>query len=259
MRPDKNFKEIITKFGYPVISKEVSNVICEARKGILTGKYTYRIQRIEGTLLDKQGKLSRYNCPQWKFLLNAPFRISDKCCQEMKKKPFKKIKKAGIVGTMAEESRLRKTNWIRFGCNAFEAKRPLSSPLSFWTNQDILTYLLTYNLSISDVYGDIVVDDNSEINGQLNICEILGDYRGCKLKTTGCERTGCMFCLYGAHLEKETGRLERMKITHPKQYDFVMRGGKFDSEGMWIPANGGLGFKFVIDWLNENGNLNIRY
>ncbi|WP_302578668.1 hypothetical protein [Anaerobutyricum hallii] len=50
-----------------------------------------------------------------------------------------------------------------------------------------------------------------------------------------------------------------MKITHPEQYDFVMRGGKFDSEGMWVPANGGLGFKFVIDWLNENGNLNIRY
>lgn len=259
LRPDKNFKEIITKFGYPVISKEVSNIICEARKGMLTGKYTYRIQRIEGTLLDKQGKLSRYNCPQWKFLLNAPFRISDKCCQEMKKKPFKKIKKAGIVGTMAEESRLRKTNWIRFGCNAFEAKHPLSSPLSFWTNQDILTYLLTYNLPISDVYGDIVIDDNPEIDGQLNICDMLRDYRGCKLKTTGCNRTGCMFCLYGAHLEKGVGRLERMKITHPKQYDFVMRGGKFDSEGMWIPANGGLGFKFVIDWINKNGNLNIKY
>lgn len=119
--------------------------------------------------------------------------------------------------------------------------------------------LLTYNLSISDVYGNIIVDDNSEINGQLNIYEILGDYRGCKLKTTGCERTDCMFCLYGAHLEKETGRLERMKITHPKQYDFVMRGGKFDSEGMWIPTNRGLGFKFVIDCLNENGNLNIKY
>lgn len=75
----------------------------------------------------------------------------------------------------------------------------------------------------------------------------------------GCNRTGCMFCLYGAHLEKGVGRLERMKITHPKQYDFVMRGGKFDSEGMWIPANGGLGFKFVIDWINKNGNLNIKY
>lgn len=36
---------------------------------MLTGKYTYRIQKLEGTLLDKQGNSSRYNCPQWKFLL----------------------------------------------------------------------------------------------------------------------------------------------------------------------------------------------
>ena len=145
VRSDKNFKEILIKYGYPVISKEISQTVCEAKKNMHTGKYTYRVQKLEGTLLDNQGNLSRYNCPQWKFLLNAPFRISDKCCQEMKKKPFKKIKKAGIVGTMAEESRLRKTNWIRFGCNAFEAKCPLSSPLSFWTNQDILTYLQSFN------------------------------------------------------------------------------------------------------------------
>lgn len=50
-----------------------------------------------------------------------------------------------------------------------------------------------------------------------------------------------------------------MKATHPKQYDFVMRGGEFDGEGMWIPGKNGLGFGFVIEWLNENGNLDIKY
>ena len=44
----------------------------------------------------------------------------------------------------------------------------------------------------------------------------------------------------------------------PKKYDFIMRGGKFDESGMWIPDKG-LGYKFVIDWLNEHGGLDIKY
>ena len=40
-----------------------------------------------------------------------------------------------------------------------------------------------------------------------------------------------------------------MKITHPKTYDYIMK-----SE-----LEGGLNYKFVIHWLNEHGNLNIKY
>lgn len=59
-----------------------------------------------------------------------------------------------------------------------------------------------------------------------------------------------MFCGYGCYLEKEgEGRFERMKETHPKQYEWIMKD--------W--EEGGLGYKKVIDWLNENGNLHIRY
>ena len=42
------------------------------------------------------------------------------------------------------------------------------------------------------------------------------------LKTTKCDRTGCMFCMFGCHLEKDPNRFQRMKITHPKQYDFCI-------------------------------------
>ena len=121
------------------------------------------------------------------------------------------------------------------------------------------TYIHTYELPIASVYGDVVPDDRGQIPGQTNIYDIIGEYQDCKFKTTGCDRTGCMFCLFGAHLEKGEGRLERMKHAHPKRYEYVMGGGEFDAEGMWIPNNKGLGFKFVIDWLNENGNLNIKY
>lgn len=264
LRPKKNFKQVLTEYGYPVISKEISQSIYESRIQIKNGlKNCYRMQKLNGILKDKNGNLSQYNIPQWKFLLNAPFKISHMCCDNMKKKPFKMYekseKKFPILGMLGSESFLRQQTWERYGCNAFDLKRPQSNPLSFWTNNDILAYIHTYSLPIASVYGDVVPDDKGQLPGQTNIYDMLGEYQGCKFKTTGCERTGCMFCLFGAHLEKGAGRLERMKRTHPKRYGYVMGGGEFDSDGMWIPNNKGLGFKFVIDWLNENGNLHIKY
>jgi hypothetical protein len=58
-----------------------------------------------------------------------------------------------------------------------------------------------------------------------------------------------MFCGYGCHLEKSPNRFEIMKKTHPKQYDYIMRS----------KDKGGLGYKEVIDWINANSDLNIRY
>ena len=247
--PKKNFRQVLTEYGYPVISKEVSATIEQAKQTPGGAKY----QRLHGTS-DSGFDFSRYL-----FLEDAPFKISDRCCKTMKKNPANTIKKAKFTGTMAEESKLRESSWIRFGCNSFDSKHPNSSPISFWTNNDILTYIHTHNLSIASVYGDVVPDDQNQIHGQVNIYDITGDYRGCQYRTTGCERTGCMFCLFGAHLEKGEGRLERMKRTHPKRYGYVMGGGEFDSDGMWIPNGKGLGFKFVVDWINKHGNLNIRY
>ena len=69
-----------------------------------------------------------------------------------------------------------------------------------------------------------------------------------RLKTTGCSRTGCMFCGFGCHLNNDS-RFVDMKTTHPKQYDYIMRS----------KDKGGLGYKEVIDWINANSDLNIRY
>lgn len=148
LRPKKNFRQVLMEYGYPVISKEVSNVLNEARHLNAGRTKIIRMQRLDGTLLDKDGNLSRYNIPQYKFLLNAPFRISDLCCNIMKKNPIKnyehKKEKHGIIGQLAEESEKRTQGWIKTGCNAFISKRPQSNPLAFWTNNDILTYIHTY-------------------------------------------------------------------------------------------------------------------
>lgn len=90
VRPEMRFDEVIRKYGYPVISKEVSNTVYGARHSGGTGKYkSTRLQRLRGELLDKDGQKSRYNCEKWGFLLDAPFEANDQCCAIMKKKPAK--------------------------------------------------------------------------------------------------------------------------------------------------------------------------
>ena len=199
---------------------------------------------------------SAYSQERYKFFVNAPFEISNKCCNVMKKQPThsysRRTKRMPMTAQMASESRLRTQQWIRNGCNGFHMKSPISNPMSFWTEQDVLLYIYINKLQIASVYGDVVVDyeSNGQLDGQMDMFDMgIFEQERRILKTTGCNRTGCMFCGYGCHLEVSPTRFERMKETHPKQYDYIMR----------PKEDGGLNYKEVIDWINENGNLNIKY
>lgn len=107
---------------------------------------------------------SAFNVEQWRFLVDADFNVSERCCDIMKKRPFHDyVKETGrrpITGTMADESLSRRTNWYQHGCNAFDGKDPISAPLSFWTEQDIIQYIHDYNIPYCSVYGDIVETEN---------------------------------------------------------------------------------------------------
>jgi 3'-phosphoadenosine 5'-phosphosulfate sulfotransferase (PAPS reductase)/FAD synthetase len=267
LKPKLTFKEVIKKYGYPFISKEVSQSIDEVKSYIEkkhdgSPKYSYRWKKLNGEAIDKKtGKPSSYNIPQWKFLLDSPYKISDKCCKVMKKSPVhsyeKQTNKQPITAQMASESRLRTQKWLENGCNGFDMKKPISNPMSFWTEQDVLLYIKQYNIPICSVYGEIVedTDGTNEVAGQMTISDLAGwenmelfDAERLPLKTTGCSRTGCMFCGFGCHLNNDQ-RFVKMKETHPKQYDYIMR----------PESEGGLNYKEIIDWINEHGNLNIKY
>ena len=246
LRPQMNFIQVIKQYGYPVISKEVAQKISEARSAPY-GAVAARFKECE-----HNRKYPQYSMERYAYLLDAPFKISDKCCHINKKRPAKDYeKKTGrkpLVATMADESRLRKTRWYRQGCNAFDAKRPVSAPLSFWTEQDILRYIVRYGLDIADIYGDVVSEYGEY---QITGCDL-----DVKLMTTGASRTGCIWCMFGISQDEE--RFIRLKQKEPKRYEFVMGGGEF-VDGMWTPNGKGLGYRFVIDWLNEHGNMNIKY
>lgn len=214
------FRDVIMTEGYPIISKEVALKIRDARNN----PNGYAMQSfVEGS--PKNIKYPKFKLVKYHYLLDAPFKISHKCCDIMKKNPSKRFEKETglipIIGTMACESNARRTEWLKNGCNAFDNKRPMSRPMSFWLEQDVLRYLKKYEVPYPSVYGEIVEDENGN------------------LKTTGEERTGCMFCGFGCHLEKEPNRFQKRKQTHPRQYEFCMK-----------PVDeGGLGMREVLDYI----------
>ena len=212
LRPKMSFKQVIEKYGYPMVSKEQANYLDDIR----TGTPKMRIRRLEG---DSQGrfKLSK----KWYYLIDAPFKVSHRCCNVMKKEPAKRYeretKRVPFIGTLAEESTLRQQSYLKTGCNAFNSKRPNSTPLGFWKEQDILEYIYVNKLPINKAYGEIVYTD--------------------KYYTTKCDRTGCVYCGIGVHLEKEPNRYQRLEITHPQLHDYCMNklGLKEVCEYMSIP------------------------
>lgn len=194
IKPKKTFYQVIKEYGWPIISKEQSLYIRDAKQ---SKSEKLRKLRIEGR--SGRFKISK----KWLYLIDAPFKISNECCNVMKKSVAKKFEKESklkpMIATMAEESNLRMEMYMRGDCNEYSAKRPISKPMSFWTEKDVLDYIQRYNLEIASVYGEIK-------DGKL----------------TGVSRTGCMFCMYGLHLQGNNNKFEQMKVTHPKLYDYIM-------------------------------------
>jgi len=278
VRPKMQFSEVISKYGYPLIGKEVAYAIWESRK-IGGGKETIRRRndlmgkRQEDFLAkDVKDKVASpaFNKTKWiNLATETNFLVGSNCCHIMKKTPLKSYEtKTGnkpYAALLAEESRLREQLWLKYGCNAFDVRQPMSRPMSFWYEQDILHYIKDNNLEICSVYGDILASDDTGM-----LYEPLPGI-DCKLKCSGCQRTGCIFCAFGTHLEKGETRFKRLSKTHPKQYEYCMMGGqwvdnpKYDPSALkmdgdwknwnpkkiWVPSKEGLGMKKVFDDCNQ--------
>ena len=227
VKPKMSFLQVIKKYGYPVIGKEVAHYVYYARKGqpwasCALGLIDHHISNKGRDLALRRG--SRYDFAKYGYLIDAPFAISDNCCAIMKKTPANKYakdnKSYALLATMAEESRLRTKRWIQYGCNAFSSKHPISAPMSFWTEQDVLRYIKTMDIPIAKIYGNII-----------EICR----GGGTLLQTTGAQRTGCMFCCFGVQRERCPNRFQQMYVSHPKQWDYCINK---------------LGLKEVLDYIH---------
>lgn len=209
LKPELTFRQTIEKCGYPVVSKEQAEWIYRVRNG---NSETEFLKNVYGIRPD--GRKTKFCLSaQWRYLLNAPFEIGSGCCDVMKKRPIEKYAKetgrVGIIGTMASESILRQEQWLNQGCNAYDAKKQVSKPLSFWLEEDIWEYIKRYDLKYSSVYD------------------------------MGYLRTGCVFCMFGVHLEQEPNRFQLLQKTHPKLWRYCMKDWEL----------GGLGMREVLDYI----------
>ena len=207
--PKMHHREMLKKCGYPVVSKEQAEWIYRIRSGTSSGaiQKAFYGMNLDGT--PTRFKLSE----QWKYLLNAPFNIGSGCCKEMKLKPIAEyVKKTGrvpIMGTTASESALRAQKFLQYGFYNLEGKKAQCTPMSIWTDDDVWEYIHRFNLPY------------------------------CKIYDMGYDRTGCVFCMFGAHLDKEPNRFQKLQRTHPDLWRYCMK--PYD--------DGGLGLREVLEFM----------
>ena len=188
LRPKMPFHKVIEKYGYPVISKQNAHGISIVQRGTYSQKGLAKLLHGKG----------RYQiAKKWQFLTKAPFKISERCCDIMKKNPMKAFVKETnrhpIMGSMAIESRLREKSYIENGCNMLNKGNEQSKPLAFWKQEDIYKYLKANRVAYCKIYN------NPHIT-----------------------RTGCMFCMFGINRDGIPNRFQLMEDTHPKLHDYCI-------------------------------------
>lgn len=181
VKPKMTFKQVIEKYGYPVVSKETAQKLHEIRQTKSDFMLRLRTTGIEGR--------KRQQVPaKWKFLIDAPFKISHKCCEILKHGPLDRYAKEtgciAITGEMASESSARVRKITAHGC-FFMGKQPRVKPMSFWTEADSHTVLQT-----------------------LPHCKLYDP-------PYNFPRTGCMLCAFGAHLNSPN-KFQTLEISHPR-------------------------------------------
>ncbi len=226
IKPKMNFRDVWQKEGIPLVSKKVARQIRTLKKGPEGQENTYRLYD-EGITSGGHKAPSWKLAKKWRHLVdNDDIKTSEKCCDRLKKEPIATYEKAtglkgrGITGMMASEGGYRAG---MTQCNTFEGKTTRSSPILFWSDKDIFQYIDENNIEICSVYYNRQYDNDGEL--------VASDARFSELPSTntskgrvieGEKRTGCMFCAFGAHLEKGSNRFQRMSITHPRQHALIM-------------------------------------
>lgn len=182
MKPKMTYKEVVEKFGYPCISKICAHWIALAQNGQPSG-------------IRQMNSETKYGYKKYNWMVDAPFKVSERCCDIMKKKPAmeynKRTGRFAIIGTRVEESTIREETYLTKGDIHESHGVPICTPLAIWTEKDIKEYIKMNKIRLSDLYY------------------------------MGYERSGCMFCMFG--IMGDRNRFLKLKATHPKIWENCMR------------------------------------
>lgn len=232
--PKKSFNRVIKEDGFALVSKTKAKMIRVLKEGD-TGRNS-NMYRLYNTGIRQDGGFNHNSKlpDKWRHLVAADVKVSEACCDHLKKEPLdtyaKETRRMPFTAMMASEggARAKLTQ-----CNAFDGKPPKSSPMLFWTDDDVWEYIRRYNVEICEVYYDRLVLDGetlatSKDPGFADILATLTEvkraddivvYSDGSVLIPAEKRTGCMFCMFGVSLEKGANRFQRMYYTHPRHWD----------------------------------------
>lgn len=201
IRPLKSFDEVIKEFGKPLKSKMKD-------KDLAQYHYRSRTEKLLLLLLVGQtgkGKLyAKHRIGDKDIHMlhdDFPVKMSNSCCDWMKKKPFEHYaKETGMKGVMlglrASEGGARESAMatrVRFGgkpCTWMKGKIIQKAPIIDWTDEDVEKFITEYHVPLSDAYTVHHFD-----------------------------RTGCMACPYSKNIDHD---LEYLFYHEPSRYKAAM-------------------------------------
>ena len=260
IRPKRSYQQVWKEDGIPLVSKKVARQIRTLKAGPTGNGDTYKLYD-EGITSKGYNAPAWKLAKKWRHLVDNPeIKTTEKCCDALKKDPIKEFEKEynlkgrGITGMMASEGGYRSG---MTKCNSFDGKTTRSSPMLFWNEDDVWEYVNKYNVKICEVYYQRVFDSEGNcvasdwpFSDLMSVVEfrkskpmlnqIKGDSKGSQhfgsyavyedwkdnkkiyTRIEGEMRTGCMFCAFGAHLEKGANRFQKMSVSHPRQHSIVM-------------------------------------
>lgn len=184
IKPSVNIKQMLERDGYPFKNKQHSHVLAvyqHSGMGNTVKQYLY----------DNRGK---FNCPntlKYQFSEAFHLKVSEKCCQRMKKEPFKRWEKENgryiaLTGMMASEGGLRE-----------------SIQYCIITDKDGKLKKFHPLLKVSEEWENWYVDERN-----IKLCKLY--YPPYIFK-----RTGCKGCPYALGLQEQ---LEVMYTLMPEEY-----------------------------------------
>ncbi|WP_285055173.1 phosphoadenosine phosphosulfate reductase family protein [Pedobacter ginsengisoli] len=219
LKPKMGFTKVIKEVGVAVGSKKIAMMIRRLKGYIANPQLSNAATKnlyLNGIKQDGSISIGSMLPKRWRKLLDAPFLVSDQCCDIFKKEPFRRFEdetgKRPIIGTTVGESAQRKISYYITGCNSFEAGKEKCRPISIWTEKDVWDYANLHHVKHCEVYYDRV-KMVEQIDGSF-IERYLPGEKG----------TGCLFCQFGIHMDdkKKNNRIQRLAISHPKYYDIVI-------------------------------------
>lgn len=228
IKTEKSFAQVVKEYGKPFRSKLRS---CQL--------HYYKTNPDSNTaksLYDDKYRYGKYRLANRDFhVLNSNFsiQISDKCCNEMKKKPFSKyVKDNGMIGYFSGMRMFEGGKREMIFQNRINSgdKRPCThvsggvtsvSPIFDWADDICEEFIQKYNVPLSRAYTEY-----------------------------GENRTGCFLCPYGLDVDK---RLESLHTYEPNKYKAALYFLKdvYIAQGVELP--------FDLDYMKKYKEKWVEY